>query len=200
MSYIETYRIGDTIIKMFQQYRTIVGHVETMFDIARLRTDEETWRHDGVGSCLLISSKKASEKGLIGPGGEYLIELREQENQETEGYSQLTLCPYHRTGQGCILNKSNLKAPICIRYFENEEEWIERFGIDTVELREEIGDTLVRILKGHYLKSPFLLDKFSQRIDAVTERVKQEPVLYRDNIQDQIRLIWRKIRGIPPKL
>lgn len=109
--------VDPKVLQITDQYRLVGGRLEEMFQAARTRTNGESWRRDGVGSCKLIDDYEASEGGLKGAAKEYIIALRDVRNQQAPGRAEQTDCPYHRTGMGCVLRE--LKAPICIQHFDN---------------------------------------------------------------------------------
>lgn len=186
----------NTASRITEQYQRAASWTEDMFGAARVRTKEEGWRFNGVGSCAYIHSKEESELGLQGPAASHLIQLRDRINQRAGAErSCLTGCPHHGLN-GCT---AGIKAPICLTYFDNGSEWQKRFSIDTKPLREDIEFTLASILNGFYLDSEEALDQYRQRISSITERIKQEPVLYGGSLKDRARVFWRNLIEFPEK-
>lgn len=162
--------------RIVDQYRQITGALEQMFQTARLRTKEEMWRNDGVGSCIAVD-RELSEHRLSGEAKEDLIKLRGQRNQEFGGnQSTLTKCPYHRENHGCVLG--DLKSPTCIAFFENPFEWDAKFKIRTGEFRPEIQDTLSDVLYGDRLENPTSVEIFINRVKKITDFISTFPILH----------------------
>lgn len=187
------------VLIITDQYRMIVGSLEEMFQAARIRTNQEGWRQNGVGSCKEIHDQEESEQGLEGPAKKHLISLRKKVNQEVPGQTEFTGCPYHRTGVGCVLG--NLKAPVCIRYIDNGWEWQQRFGLNTRQLRTEIDFSLKLILSGQLLDpSSTTLTRYIRRVDKIRQQIEKEPVLDGSSTWDKVRLFYGGIIGLPQRL
>lgn len=187
----------ENIGQIVRQYKTVVGKLEQMFRAASIRTTKESWRKDGIGSCLYIHNKEQSEIGLLGPAKDKLIKLQEERNREFGGKSTLTGCPYHRAGHGCVLG--NLKAPVCIRYSDSGSfmEWGARFGINTDNLRDEV-DTVLRGILVHdpEINIPQYLESIESRIKAI----KREPILHNPPFRNRLKVTWRDAVGFPRRM
>lgn len=168
----------ETIELITSRYQRVVGTLDHMFRVASLRTEVNAWKDDEVGSCAYISSKTESEEGLTGVAKNLLIELREKRNREFGGTSTLTGCPYHRTGYGCVLG--NLKAPICIRYFDHSsyKEWREQFGINPIRFREGINSVLREILICDPQRDDASISWYLECINRRTQTIESEPILH----------------------
>ncbi len=160
-----------------EQYKTVTGNLDQMFVIASSRTKQEFWRQDGVGSCAVVTNKAIAELGILdNEAGRLLIVAREDKDREIRGRSGATGCPYHRINHGCILGE--LKSPICVGYFDNPDEWENKFGIDADQLREEISNTLYSVLTGQGLEEPQPINEFVMKIKDLTAHIEQKPMLF----------------------
>lgn len=181
------------------QYRQVVGALEEMFAQARQRTNTDSWRRDGVGSCRKLD-KRLSELWLDGHAKNNIIVLRDDRNKEIEGNSTHSNCPYHRNNLGCVLTDVNLKSPLCISFFENSAEWRNRFGINTTQLTKKIINTLAIIQTGGFLENTTPINIFTANIHALTERIQKEPRLEGGSPREKMVLLWKNIKETPRKL
>lgn len=160
------------IDRIIAQYRQTVGLLDSMFTVARVRTNKEIWRDNGFGSCVL--KKQDSEGGLIGPAKEQLITLREEKNRQYGGTSTIAPCPYHRENYGCVLK--DLKSPCCIAHFDADWDWRRRFRIDAISLNEEIWTILSATLNGEALGDPSGVKRFNKKVTLLTKQIAKHPL------------------------
>ncbi len=94
----------EAVLAITSQYLEVSAAAQRMFDALGSKIPQ-MWQmpgpYENVGSCRYLD-KPTSETGLSGMAKDHLIELREAQNAQTPGHSELTDCPYHRTDSGCI--------------------------------------------------------------------------------------------------
>lgn len=179
------------------QYRQVVGAMEIMFQAAKPRTNNQPWRRDGVGSCHKVE-KGLAETGLAGEAADELIRLRDELNTEYGGASTVTPCPYHRKGVGCVLG--DLKSPICITWPDNHSEWRKRFGVDLLAVSDDAGTLLRLVLGGRTLNDTAAIDRFTQRVQEVIQRIEGEPRLEGGTFRERSIVRWRGVKETPRRL
>lgn len=125
-----------------------------MFWEISLRTTEEPWRKNGVGSCVIPTY--LAQGGLNNDGGRLIRRLQEEVNAVYPGQST-TLCVFHRSGIGCILD--DLKGPVCMAHVDNPTEIKTRFGVT-------IPDTsIMAVLMDIAFMSPYLTTLCSKKVN-----------------------------------
>lgn len=166
------------------QYRTVVGKLDEMFFEMDLRSEVMLWRADGVGSCRAVD-KPFSESYLEGKAKKRLIKLRDEKIKRVDlGYTP-SFCPYHSLEKGCVLG--NLKSPLCIAHVDYPSELQRRFGINGINLADDILLVLGVILRqdtkmiykefGQDLNMNEFVELAVDSIKQMTNHIKRSPIL-----------------------
>lgn len=164
----------ERVSNIIYQYKKVVGALNGLFNHMDLRSEVQSWRFDGVGSCRNCG-RCMSEFGITGPAKLDLISLRDEVNFQVKGSNTLSQCPYYRDSIGCILG--DLKSPLCIAHVDNPGN-LKRFRIDGYRLTFDIQWTLDIILRQDMSKAEQELgvrvapDGFTEiALDAVSQMV-----------------------------
>lgn len=133
--------IDPKIEQAIGQYRRVVGAFNELFGEISLRTFDEEWKSDGVGSC----NTNVADTGIEGLVGHALLVARREKNSinnlpRVEG--RFT-CPYHRANYGCAVG--DLKPPVCVSHIENKDEVRKRFGINYFDFKYFVYGVLRRL-------------------------------------------------------
>ncbi len=172
-----------------RQYTTVVGALDKMFSELDKRSHGALWKKEGslkgVGSCASILTYY-TEKGLVGPASNKLLELRDLKSKNVPGIKSLkTGCDFHRQNMGCSLGE--LKSPFCISHIDDSWELGIVFGINGFSLEHDIKWSLASILSA---KDPFtnaqlasaldndrFVEEVSGAISLMTAHIKRFPII-----------------------
>lgn len=164
-----------------EQYFKASAAAQQMFDALGPRAPQ-MWQMSGpylgVGSCRYLD-KRTSEGGIEGIAKDHMIELREARNAQVPGQSELTDCPYHRTGSGCTLGV--LKSPLCMGHIDMPSDFEVLTGVPGTAVSVGIRKTLEEILTVQSVEDVAAnaprIEAFIKRTEMLTARIASFPVI-----------------------
>lgn len=193
------------------QYRVVNAQVIKLFREISLRTSEEPWKADGVGTCY--GSKEFARTGeappnykpdqtMIGPVADELIHIQDSIGKNTPGEREedRSVCEFHRKGIGCILGED--KPPFCVSFIDNKTELEKRFEINGEELEDRLLEIVAKILQAgrkltgdKWYYNPHVNDEFipqaSEEITGYIKQIQSFPIL-----EDHLTFAIRDKNGV----
>lgn len=184
MTEIDLGNVSPKISANVERYTRFLSVANLMFGELSLRTTDEPWRMDGVGSCTVSESFINQSIDLDEPAGPTFIRVIRQVNRSTAGVTRDDACAYHREDVGCILRE--FKPPVCISWVDNKKELKARFGIDGDKLQDDLYEIALRLASGaaeirledDYFSIEEYTEAACEAVDKMTEHVKKFPVLH----------------------